>query len=101
MTFVAFSHSQGDFAIYFCYFQLQELPEHNYESLKFLMNHLKTVSDNCDKNKVSLNCHFAFCYGYPVKTADISHHWCPCEMRSEDRAQKFRAEDVSVVLLIG
>ena len=36
-----------------------------------------------------------------MKTADISHHWCPCEMKSEDRAQKFRAEDVSVVFLIG
>ena len=49
------SFNQGDFAIFFFYFQLQELPEHNYETLKFLMNHLKTVSDNCDKNKVSLS----------------------------------------------
>lgn len=47
------SFYQDDFAIYIFYFQLQELPEHNYETLKFLMNHLKTVSDNCDKNKVS------------------------------------------------
>ena len=36
-----------------------------------------------------------------MKTADISHHWCPCEMRTVDGAQKFRAEDVSVVFLIG
>lgn len=48
------SFYQDDVAIYSFYFQLQELPEHNYETLKFLMNHLKAVSDNCDKNKVSL-----------------------------------------------
>lgn len=34
--------------------QVQELPDHNFETLKYLVNHLKMVSDNCDKNKVSV-----------------------------------------------
>ena len=40
--------------------KVQELPEHNFETLKFLVNHLKLVSDNCDKNKVI----FVAVYGY-------------------------------------
>uniref|UniRef100_A0A8C9W5K7 Rho GTPase activating protein 21 n=2 Tax=Scleropages formosus TaxID=113540 RepID=A0A8C9W5K7_SCLFO len=31
---------------------LHELPEHHYETLKFLSAHLKTVSENCEKNKM-------------------------------------------------
>ena len=31
---------------------MQELPDYNFETLKLLVNHLKLVSDNCDKNKV-------------------------------------------------
>ena len=43
---------------------------------------------------------------YPDKTADISrcHHWLPCETTSEQRLQKFQADDVTtqiwVLLLI-
>lgn len=33
-------------------FQLHELPDHHYETLKFLSAHLKTVADNSEKNKV-------------------------------------------------
>ncbi|KAM4604862.1 rho GTPase-activating protein 21 [Polymixia lowei] len=29
-----------------------ELPDHHYETLKFLSAHLKTVSENCEKNKM-------------------------------------------------
>lgn len=37
----------------FCHFlQIQELPDHHFETLKFLCAHLKKVSDNCEKNKV-------------------------------------------------
>lgn len=32
--------------------QLHELPEHHYETLKFLSAHLKTVAENSEKNKV-------------------------------------------------
>lgn len=32
--------------------QLHELPDHHYETLKFLSAHLKTVADNSEKNKV-------------------------------------------------
>ncbi|KAF5890526.1 rho GTPase-activating protein 21-like isoform X3 [Clarias magur] len=31
---------------------IHELPEHHYETLKFLSAHLKTVSENCEKNKM-------------------------------------------------
>ncbi|TSL47721.1 Rho GTPase-activating protein 21 [Bagarius yarrelli] len=31
---------------------IRELPEHHYETLKFLSGHLKTVSENCEKNKM-------------------------------------------------
>ncbi|XP_057190850.1 rho GTPase-activating protein 21 isoform X1 [Triplophysa rosa] len=31
---------------------IHELPDHHYETLKFLSGHLKTVSENCDKNKM-------------------------------------------------
>ncbi|XP_040910693.1 rho GTPase-activating protein 21 isoform X2 [Toxotes jaculatrix] len=31
---------------------IHELPEHHYETLKFLCAHLKRVSDNCEKNKM-------------------------------------------------
>ncbi len=33
-------------------FQLHELPDHHYETLKFLSAHLKTVGENSEKNKV-------------------------------------------------
>lgn len=36
-------------------FQLHELPEHHYETLKFLSAHLKTVAENSEKNKVWLH----------------------------------------------
>lgn len=32
--------------------QIHELPDHHYETLKFLCAHLKRVSDHCEKNKV-------------------------------------------------
>lgn len=32
--------------------QLHELPDHHYETLKFLSAHLKTVAENSEKNKV-------------------------------------------------
>ncbi|KAL2085694.1 hypothetical protein ACEWY4_019014 [Coilia grayii] len=32
--------------------QLHELPDHHYETLKFLSAHLKTVADNSEKNKM-------------------------------------------------
>lgn len=32
--------------------QLHELPQHHYETLKFLSAHLKTVAENSEKNKV-------------------------------------------------
>ncbi|XP_066536737.1 rho GTPase-activating protein 21 isoform X2 [Hoplias malabaricus] len=31
---------------------IRELPDHHYETLKFLSGHLKTVSENCEKNKM-------------------------------------------------
>ncbi|KAI1901361.1 hypothetical protein AGOR_G00033580 [Albula goreensis] len=31
---------------------LHQLPDHHYETLKFLSAHLKTVSENCEKNKM-------------------------------------------------
>ncbi|XP_048868033.1 rho GTPase-activating protein 21-like isoform X2 [Brienomyrus brachyistius] len=31
---------------------LQQLPDHHYETLKFLSAHLKTVAENCEKNKM-------------------------------------------------
>lgn len=31
---------------------IQELPDHHFETLKFLCAHLKLVSDNCEKNKM-------------------------------------------------
>lgn len=34
--------------------QIRDLPGHYYETLKFLMGHLKTVADHSDKNKVGL-----------------------------------------------
>jgi len=34
-------------------FQIHDLPEHHYETLKFLSAHLKTVAENSEKNKVS------------------------------------------------
>lgn len=37
---------------FFFYFQLHELPDHHYETLKFLSAHLKTVAENSEKNKV-------------------------------------------------
>lgn len=33
-------------------FQLHELPDHHYETMKFLSAHLKTVAENSEKNKV-------------------------------------------------
>lgn len=36
-----------------CLFQIHDLPEHHYETLKFLSAHLKTVAENSEKNKVS------------------------------------------------
>ena len=32
--------------------QLHELPDHHYQTLKFLSAHLKAVADNSEKNKV-------------------------------------------------
>ncbi|NXX61733.1 RHG21 protein, partial [Scopus umbretta] len=32
---------------------IHDLPEHHYETLKFLSAHLKTVAENSEKNKVS------------------------------------------------
>lgn len=37
--------------------QLHELPDHHYETLKFLSAHLKTVAENSEKNKA---CNFLF-----------------------------------------
>lgn len=34
------------------FLQVHELPDHHFETLKFLCAHLKRVSDNCEKNKV-------------------------------------------------
>ncbi|NXX73775.1 RHG21 protein, partial [Urocolius indicus] len=31
---------------------IHDLPEHHYETLKFLSAHLKTVAENSEKNKV-------------------------------------------------
>ncbi|XP_051555198.1 rho GTPase-activating protein 21-like isoform X3 [Myxocyprinus asiaticus] len=31
---------------------IHELPDHHYETLKYLSGHLKTVSENCEKNKM-------------------------------------------------
>ncbi|KAL2097739.1 hypothetical protein ACEWY4_006946 [Coilia grayii] len=31
---------------------IHELPDHHFETLKFLSGHLKTVSENCEKNKM-------------------------------------------------
>lgn len=36
----------------YIFFQLHELPQHHYETLKFLSAHLKTVAENSEKNKV-------------------------------------------------
>ncbi|KAK2536455.1 Arhgap21 [Columba guinea] len=35
-----------------CLFQIHDLPEHHYETLKFLSAHLKTVAENSEKNKM-------------------------------------------------
>lgn len=43
---------QIPFIYYFEFIQIHELPDHHYETLKFLCAHLKRVSDNCEKNKV-------------------------------------------------
>ena len=32
--------------------QIRDLPGHYYETLKFLVNHLKTIADHSEKNKV-------------------------------------------------
>ena len=37
-------------------FQIHDLPEHHYETLKFLSAHLKTVAENSEKNKVCKKC---------------------------------------------
>lgn len=34
------------------FLQIHDLPEHHYETLKFLSAHLKTVAENSEKNKV-------------------------------------------------
>lgn len=36
----------------FIHLQIHELPDHHFETLKFLCAHLKRVSDHCEKNKV-------------------------------------------------
>lgn len=33
--------------------QIRDLPGHYYETLKFLVGHLKTIADHSEKNKVS------------------------------------------------
>lgn len=38
-------------------FQIHDLPEHHYETLKFLSAHLKTVAENSEKNKVRKEIH--------------------------------------------
>lgn len=51
---------------------VQELPEHNFETLKYLVNHLKMVSDNCDKNKMEVR-NLAIVFGPTViRTGDDS-----------------------------
>lgn len=32
--------------------QIRDLPGHYYETLKFLVSHLKTIADHSEKNKV-------------------------------------------------
>ena len=32
--------------------QIRDLPGHYYETLKFLVGHLKTIADHSEKNKV-------------------------------------------------
>ncbi|CDQ81469.1 unnamed protein product [Oncorhynchus mykiss] len=34
------------------YFMIRDLPDHYYHTLKFLVGHLKTVADHCEKNKM-------------------------------------------------
>ncbi|KAK2561195.1 Rho GTPase-activating protein 21 [Acropora cervicornis] len=51
---------------------VQELPDHNFETLKYLVNHLKMVSDNCDKNKMEVR-NLAIMFGPTViRTGDDS-----------------------------
>lgn len=37
-----------------CLPQIRDLPGHYYETLKFLVGHLKTIADHSEKNKVLL-----------------------------------------------
>lgn len=42
--------------------QLHELPQHHYETLKFLSAHLKTVAESSEKNKVRSSPDVALCF---------------------------------------
>lgn len=37
--------------------QIRDLPGHYYETLKFLVGHLKTIADHSEKNKVGRRWH--------------------------------------------
>lgn len=51
---------------------VQELPDYNFETLKSLVNHLKLVSDNCDKNKMEVR-NLAIVFGPTIiRTGDDS-----------------------------
>ncbi|NXU52459.1 RHG21 protein, partial [Turnix velox] len=48
------------------------LPEHHYETLKFLSAHLKTVSENSEKNKMNPR-NLAECFGLKLlRTSDAN-----------------------------
>ena len=41
---------------------IKSLPEYHFCTLKFLINHLRVIADNSDKNKVSKNSKFVQIY---------------------------------------
>lgn len=48
-------------------FQIQDLPDHYYHTLKFLLGHLKKVADHAEKNKVNSSPAFS-CYLQSLNT---------------------------------
>lgn len=51
---------------------VRELPNHNFETLKYLVNHLKVVSENCEKNKMEVR-NLAIVFGPTIiRTGDDS-----------------------------
>lgn len=55
--------------------QLHELPDHHYETLKFLSAHLKTVAENSEKNKV-FTVFLLVLFGLKLQQKPKMFHFC-------------------------